>query len=81
MEVDKTKQGNKTHQQQRDIIEKRVNTANAGPDFDAEADLHRSDAAKGAFERGANLNMRVADVSLHDDPSIARGQAEGKRAS
>jgi hypothetical protein len=66
-------QGNKTHQQQRNIIEGRENTANAGPDFDAEADLKRSDAARDAFRRGDNLNMRAADVSLTDDPSIVRG--------
>ncbi|MFN7024097.1 MAG: hypothetical protein ACK4QP_06170 [Pseudorhizobium sp.] len=32
-------QGNKTHQQQRNIIEKRVDTSNAGEEFDARADL------------------------------------------
>jgi len=67
-------QGNKTHQQQRNIIEKRENTANADKSFDPAPDLHRSEAAKEAFRRGDNLNMRAAEVSLHDDPSIIRGR-------
>jgi uncharacterized protein involved in high-affinity Fe2+ transport len=67
-------QGNKTHQQQRDIIQKQVNTANADKDFDAEADLHRSDAARDAFRRGDSIDLRAAEVSLNeDDPSIVRG--------
>jgi len=67
-------QGKKTHQQQRNIIEKRENTANAGKDFDASADLHRSEAAREAFRRGDDLNMRAADRSMNDDPSIVRGR-------
>lgn len=68
-------QGKKTHQQQRNIIEKRENTANAGKDFDPGADLHRSDAAREAFRRGDELDMRTADVSMNDDdPSIVRGR-------
>jgi hypothetical protein len=67
-------QGNKTHQQERNIIEKRVNTANAGEDFDARADLDRSDAAREAFRKGDSLSMRAAELSMNeDDPSIVRG--------
>lgn len=67
-------QGNKTHQQERAIIEKRENTANAGKDFDARQDLDRSDAAREAFRKGDSLNMETADLSLNeDDPSIVRG--------
>ncbi len=73
MQVDKNLQGTKTHQQQRAILEKQVNTANAGKDFDAETDLKRSDEARDAFRRGDNLDMRAADVSMNDDPSIIRG--------
>jgi hypothetical protein len=69
-------QGNKTHQQQRDILQKQVITANAGEDFDAETDLKRSDAAREAFRRGDNINMRAADVSMNDDPSIVRGRGQ-----
>ncbi len=35
--------GNKTHEQQLRIIEERVNTKNAGDDFNVEEDLKRSD--------------------------------------
>jgi hypothetical protein len=67
-------QGNKTHQQQRNIIEKRESTSNADKDFDARADLERSDAARDAFRKGDNLSMRTAELSLNeDDPSIVRG--------
>lgn len=67
-------QGNKTHQQQRDIIRKRVDTSNAGDDFDARADLDRSNAARDAYRKGDDLSMRTADLSLNeDDPSIVRG--------
>lgn len=67
-------QGNKTHQQQRNIIEKRIDTSNAPPDFDARADLDRDPAAREAFRQGeASINPRVADVSLTENPSIVRG--------
>ena len=67
-------QGNKTHQQQRNIIEKRVDTSNAGDDFDARADLDRSDAARDAYRKGDDLSMRSAELSLNDDdPAIVRG--------
>lgn len=67
-------QGNKTHQQQRNIIEKRVDTSNAGDDFDARANLDRSDAARDAYRKGDDLSMRSAELSLNDDdPAIVRG--------
>ncbi|MCF6367986.1 hypothetical protein [Rhizobium halophilum] len=67
-------QGNKTHQQQRNIIEKRVDTSNAGEDFDAQADLERSEAARDAYRKGDDLSMRAAEISLNeDDPAIVRG--------
>ncbi|KKX30697.1 hypothetical protein [Rhizobium sp. LC145] len=67
-------QGAKTHEQQRNIIEKREKTANAGKDFDAKADLNRSEAARKAFRKGDDMSMRTADVSMNDDPSIIRGR-------
>ncbi len=70
-------QGNKTHQQQRNIIEGRENTANGDRDLDIRSDLNRSEAAKDAFRRGDDLDMRVAEVSLHDDPAIMRGTTAG----
>jgi hypothetical protein len=67
-------QGNKTHQQQRAIIEKRENTANGGPDFDARADLDREPAAREAFRKGdETIHPRAGDVSMNDEPSIIRG--------
>ena len=66
-------QGNKTHQQHRDIIEKRENTANAGKEFDARADLDRNEAAREAFRKGDDLDLRTASHSMSDDPAIVRG--------
>lgn len=66
-------QGNKTHQQQRTIIQKGENTANAGPDFDARADLERSPEAREAYRKGQTINPQVGEVSMHDDASIVRG--------
>jgi hypothetical protein len=51
-------QSRKTHDQQMRIVEKRDNTANAGKDFDIEADLKRSDAAKEAMRKGQDLKTR-----------------------
>lgn len=67
-------QGNKTHQQQRNIIEKQENTANAGKDFDAKPDLDRNAAVREAYRQGSDLNMRAARASFEDDPSIIRGR-------
>jgi hypothetical protein len=64
-------QSSKTHEQQKRIIEKRVNTANAGPDFDIEADLKRSDAAKKAFQEGEDL--KPGPESLAKDRAMIRG--------
>jgi hypothetical protein len=66
-------QGNKTHQQERDIIQKRENTANADAGFDATQDLKRSDAARDAYRKGQSLDTRNAERSLTDDPAIVRG--------
>lgn len=52
-------QGKKTHQQQLDIIEGRVDTSNAGKDFDPRPYL---DAPEGARER-------VRETDLPDDPT------------
>jgi hypothetical protein len=65
-------QSRKTHDQQIRIIEKRVNTANAGPDFDVQADLKRPDAARKAFEQGGDL--KPGPESLTEDRGIIRGE-------
>lgn len=67
-------QSQKTHDQQKRIIEKRVNTANAGPDFDTKADLKRSDAAKKAFEKGQNL--KPSPDNLTKDRGMIRGKSQ-----
>jgi hypothetical protein len=65
-------QSKKTHDQQVKIIEKRENTANAGADFDAAADLKRSTAARGALARGRNLKQSGAVQD--EDRSLVRGR-------
>lgn len=64
-------QSNKTHDQQMRIIEKRENTADGGKDFDIDADLKRSDAAKEAMRSGKDLQFRK--TGSDDDPGIVRG--------
>lgn len=51
--------GNKTHQQQRQIIENRVDTSNESKDFDPRPYL---DAPKDARDR-------ITETSLPDDPT------------
>jgi hypothetical protein len=53
------------------IVEKRENTANAGKDFDIDADLKRSDAAKEAMCKGQNLKAPRSDKD--DGLGIVRG--------
>ena len=60
-------QSKKTHEQQLRIIQKDVNTANADGDFDIEADLKRSDAAKRAFELGQDLSPGVDGINENRD--------------
>jgi hypothetical protein len=66
--------GNKTHEQQLRIIEKRENTKNAGKDFDAEADLRKSEAEREAFRKGAKLRSNPPDIADRDDRNIIRGE-------
>jgi hypothetical protein len=69
-------QGNKTHQQERSIIQKEVNTKNAGKEFDTSSDLKRSEAAREAYRKGQNIDMRTVEHSMNDDPSIVRGSGQ-----
>lgn len=66
-------QSKKTHDQQMRIIEKRDNTANGARDFDIDADLKRSDAAKGAMQRGQDLKLRK---SGDDDYGMTLGNQQ-----
>ena len=71
--------GNKTHQQSQDIISKRVDTSNAGEDFDIRADLNRSDAEKRAMQEGADLRTGNPDFENADDRAMIRGENQESR--
>ena len=66
--------GNSTHDQQIAILEKRVNTKNAGDDFDAEADLKMSPEQREARRKGANLRADQRDLVDPDDRNMLRGE-------
>lgn len=70
-------QKSKTHEAQLDIIEKRVDTSNAGPEFDMEADLRRSDAAKNALKGGDKLRTDMRDLT--SDRGMIRGENQESR--
>ena len=65
--------GDKTHDQQIAIIEKRVNTKNGGKDFDAEADLTMPPAEHAARLRGADLKAKCEPPESVDDREMIRG--------
>jgi hypothetical protein len=65
--------GNKTHEQQLRIIEKRVNTKNAGKDFDAEDELKRSGQEREARREGQQLRGEDVDLTDPDDRNMIRG--------
>jgi hypothetical protein len=71
--------GKKTHDQQIRIIEGRENTKNAGKDFDAEAELKRSDQEREAFRKGANLKAPPRDLTDSDDRNLLRGEHQESR--
>lgn len=71
--------GKKTHEQQVRIIEERENTKNAGDDFDAEAHLKRSDAARKAHREGQDLKPEKTPPPGSDDRSITRGADQESR--
>ncbi|MBV0891454.1 hypothetical protein KTN05_06245 [Paracoccus sp. Z118] len=59
MSDDKTRQGDKTHQQQRQIIEGRVDTSNADKDFDPRPYLNAS----------KDVRDRITETDLPRDPT------------
>ncbi|ASY63654.1 hypothetical protein SJ05684_c22130 [Sinorhizobium sojae CCBAU 05684] len=71
--------GRKTHEQQQRIIQGREDTSNAGKDFDAEAELKRSDALRRAQRKGRSLDTEHADAREEDDRSILRGENQESR--
>ncbi len=71
--------GRKTHEQQQRVIQRREKTSNAGKDFDAEADLKRSDALRKAERKGQDLDTKHADAREESDRSILRGENQESR--
>jgi hypothetical protein len=66
--------GNKTHHQQINIIEKRVNTANAGDEFDAEADLAKPEQERRARAAAGKLKDDPKNLVDPDDRNMLRGK-------
>ncbi|MDX0663624.1 hypothetical protein GOD61_11700 [Sinorhizobium medicae] len=71
--------GRKTQEQQKRVLQGRENAANADKDFNAEADLHRSDALRKAQRQGQDLSTEHADSHEEDDRSILRGKNQESR--
>lgn len=66
--------GDKTHDQQIAIIEKRVNTENGGAGFDAEADLAMPPEEHAARLRGESLQAGREPPEDADDREMIRGE-------
>jgi hypothetical protein len=65
--------GNKTHEQHLRILEKRVDTSNAGDDFDAKEELRRPSQERKAHRGGAKLRDDGVELTDPDDRSMIRG--------
>lgn len=66
--------GRKTHDQQVRIIEERVNTKNAGEDFDATAELKRSEQERRARRDSSSLAPADVELTDPDDREMIRGE-------
>lgn len=66
--------GKKTHDQQLRIIEERVNTKNAGKDFNAEEELKHSKQVRDAHRGGAKLRDEGVELTDADDRQMIRGE-------
>ncbi|PST22095.1 hypothetical protein C7U60_12700 [Mesorhizobium plurifarium] len=71
--------GRKTQEQQKRVLQGRENTSNADKDFNAEADLHRSDALRKAQRKGRDLSTEHSDAREADERSILRGKNQESR--
>jgi hypothetical protein len=71
--------GKKIHDQQIRIIEGRESTKGAGKDFDAEADLKRSEQEREAFRKGAGLKAPAHNLTDPDDRNQLRGEHQESR--
>ncbi|WEX76295.1 hypothetical protein PYH37_004591 [Sinorhizobium numidicum] len=71
--------GKKTHEQQQRVLQRRENTSNAGKDFDAEADLQRSDALRKAYRKGQKLDVERGDAENSDERGATQGTNQESR--
>ena len=70
--------GDKTHQQQRQIIEKGVDTSNADKDFDPRADLNASKDVRDRIEE-TDLSNRTTDIGSADGNPAPAGTRQESR--
>ena len=67
--------GRKTQEQQKRVLQGSEDTSNADKDFNAEAELHRSDALRKAYRKGQGLSAEHSDPrEPDDDRSMLRGK-------
>ncbi|AZO06636.1 hypothetical protein EOA27_32390 [Mesorhizobium sp. M2A.F.Ca.ET.037.01.1.1] len=66
--------GKTTHDQQQRIIEERVNTKNAGKDFNAREELKRPSQERATREKGSGLKAGERDLIDPDDRQMLRGE-------
>ncbi|MBZ9892827.1 MULTISPECIES: hypothetical protein [unclassified Mesorhizobium] len=71
--------GKKTHEQQVQIIEERVNTKNANKNFNAEDELKRSKQERTARQQGQSLRGGDVDLVDADDREMLRGSNQESR--
>ncbi|MBZ9916971.1 MULTISPECIES: hypothetical protein [unclassified Mesorhizobium] len=71
--------GKKTHEQQVQIIEERVNTKNADKNFNAEDELKRSKRERTARQQGQSLRGGDVDLVDADDREMLRGSNQESR--
>lgn len=72
MSADKTQQGDKTHQQQRQIIEGRVDTSNADKDFDPRPYLNASKEVRDRITE-TDLPRNSTPLASDDGDPAVRG--------
>ncbi|MQW85889.1 hypothetical protein [Sinorhizobium saheli] len=66
--------GKKTREQQQSVLQGRENTSNAGKDFNAEAELERSDALRKAYRKGADIDTAHSDAREANERGMLRGK-------
>ncbi|TJV70155.1 MAG: hypothetical protein E5X76_21135 [Mesorhizobium sp.] len=66
--------GKTTHDQQQRMMEERVNTKNAGKDFNAREELKRPGQERAARAKGSALKPSERDLIDPDDRQMLRGE-------